>query len=220
MIFVIITKNLKGKEKINYIALALFTLFLHSMIDFNLSFMYMLVFFFAFLGTIRSKEKEYKILEICAKILVTVLIVISTYFATEMVIDKTKYSEKYIFNQMIETGNIEEKLDEMINRRKYVSHINEISYLLEREDLEKEEYQKMFDVLKSEEYLLNNNIYLKVKEIEIYKKLLDNIDIKEEIIKEISYVKEMLKNPEKHRITFEEIDNYLKILNEIEKEVK
>ena len=190
------------------------------MIDFNLSFMYMLVFFFAFLGTIRSKEKEYKILEICAKILVTVLIVISTYFATEVVIDKTKYSEKYIFNQMIETGNIEEKLDEMINRRKYVSHINEISYLLEREDLEKEEYQKMFDVLKSEEYLLNNNIYLKVKEIEIYKKLLDNIDIKEEIIKEISYVKEMLKNPEKYRITFEEIDNYLKTLNEIEKEVK
>lgn len=219
LIFIILIKNLRQNGKWNYIALALITLFIHSLIDFNLSFMYMLVFFFVMLGTINNEEKEYKILDILTKILLIVLLVISMYFAVELTIDKTKYSQEYIFNQMIETGNIEENLDKMVSRRKYVSHINEINELLEKEDLTNDEYLKIYNLLKDEEYLLNKNVYAKIKEIETYQRLLKNVDTKESIIREIDNVRNMLKEPEKYRLTFEEIEAYTKKLYEIEEEV-
>ena len=181
--------------------------------------MYMLVFFFVMLGTINNEEKEYKILDILTKILLIVLLVISMYFAVELTIDKTKYSQEYIFNQMIETGNIEENLDKMVSRRKYVSHINEINELLEKEDLTNDEYLKIYNLLKDEEYLLNKNVYAKIKEIETYQRLLKNVDTKESIIREIDNVRNMLKEPEKYRLTFEEIEAYTKKLYEIEEEV-
>lgn len=216
------------------ILLAIIVLFIHSTIDFELSFMYMLVVLFALLAMTHDEEKNYKIVDIVAKVLIFVLLAFAVYFDSRVCVSKyikteeDPYSQEYIYSR-IQTGeSFKKDVDEMISRRRYVSHINEFENLIYSKELNEDEYYKIYEVLKGEEYLLQDNVYMKVREIELYKEILNNLDknierynnCKNSIIQEIENTKELLDEPEKCRLSFEEIELYEKDLEQIKEEVE
>ena len=243
LIFIYIVKKLidelKKKDKDLFkisIILSFIILFIHSTIDFNLSFMYMLVIFFILLALINNEEKNYKVIDIISKVVIVLLSIICICFNSNICISKyikkeeNPYSQEYVYNLLEKENdiNIKENLDEMVDRRKYVSHISEFKTLIYSKALNEEEYYKMYEIIKSEENLLKYDAYMRLEEIKLYNQILNELDvnldkynsIKDNIILRIEKEKELLNEPLKCRLNLEEIDNLNKELEKIENEVK
>ena len=226
-------KKDKNLTKISII-LGAIVLFIHSAIDFNLSFVYMLVIFFTLLAIAHDEEKDYKIVDMFSKVLVVILLIIAIYFDTRVCISKyikneeNPYSQEYIYKRLEAGEEFSKNIDEMVKRRKYTSHVNEFKKLIYSDKLNEDEYYELFEILKSEEYLLKNDVFMKYQEIQLYKELLEKFDkniekyneCKNTIVSEIESTRKLLENPEKCRLSFEEIEEYKINLNEIENEVK
>ena len=243
LIFIYIVKKLidelKKKDKDLFkisIILSFIILFIHSIIDFNLSFMYMLVIFFILLALINNEEKNYKVIDIISKVVIVLLSIICICFNSNICISKyikkeeNPYSQEYVYNLLEKENdiNIKENLDEMVDRRKYVSHISEFKTLIYSKALNEEEYYKMYEIIKSEENLLKYDAYMRLEEIKLYNQILNELDVnldkynsvKDNIILRIEKEKELLNEPLKCRLNLEEIDNLNKELEKIENEVK
>ena len=215
------------------IMISILVLIIHSCIDFDLSFMYMLILLFTLIATLEMENKDYKKLDLVMKIIVVFLITISIYFNAKIClsiyVDKKEnpYSVEAVYNNLVLDDNFSDNIDEIIKRRKYISHINLFRKLMYEKDLKESEIIKLYDVIKSEKQLSPNDTFEKLNRINFYKDILlkikDNYiheDCKNNILLEIKEVKKLLSNPEKCRLGLDEIECCNEILEYIEKEVK
>ena len=237
-IFIFILKSIINiiKQKENNltntsIVIAILALLVHACIDFDLSFMYMLILFFTLLATMNMKEMPEKEMLLigqnehinryfdnCMKVITIILLIIAIYFDTRICMNQIRgkenpYSAEIIFNQLQIDENFSDSIDKIVDRRKYTSHIDMFEDIIEEGNLTEDAYIKLFDVLKSEKEVLKNDAYGKLREIYMYQYIVSNINQNEqkkdeciqEIFSEIESTKELLNNPEKCRLSLEEI---------------
>ena len=229
-IFIDLIKNKKADIMQFSIFLALMVILAHSLLDFDLSFMYMLVIVFTFIAMLDKKEKNYKKLEYFIKIVVSIFLIVAIYFDTKICVYKfikeqeNPYSVDIILNNLDTENNFLNDIRKIVDRRKYTSHAYLFTTIVDRNKLEEEEYLELYNIIKSEENLTRNNIELKMNELDFYEKILKNIsnsskiyeDCKNAMILEIEQIKELLEDPEKARLSFEEIEEYKEDVTEIE----
>ena len=213
------------------IILAVLILFIHSCIDFELSFMYMLIVLFTLIAMIETKNKDYKYIDIFMKIIIIIFVIISIYFSIRICVnmyikhEENPYSVEYAYNN--QNSGFSTYIDEIVERRKYVSHVNLFEQILNENNLNESEVIKLYEVIKNENNISRNDVYEKINRINFYQeiilKLADDskyVECKQQIIQEIEEIKELLINPEKCRLSFEEIENCSEIIEDLEKEVK
>lgn len=200
--------------------------------------MYMLVITFILIATIDKKQEEYSKLDIIMKIAITIFLTIAIYYNTTICISAIKkeanpYSMEYICKNIKNDENFSKNLKEMVSRRKYYSHITIFNNILLNQNLDETQYMEIFNILKSEKHLLKNDVYAKIQEIDIYLGIISKIqqnesevqnskileDIKNEINEEIKSIKELLANPERSRLNFEQIEGCEERLKEIEQTI-
>ena len=215
----------------NSILIAILAIIIHSSVDFDLSFMYMLIMFFTLIAmvnknkdtivnnekfTISDKKKErYNKIDKCMKIIIFAVLIITIYFNSRICINLIKkeenpYSEEILYNHLQIDENFSKNIDKIISRRKYTSHTEMVDEIIRKENLTEENYIKLFEVLKSEKELFKNDVYGKIYRIYIYEDIILNInqnkqEYEQEILSEINSAKELLEKPEKCRLSSKEI---------------
>lgn len=228
----------KIKEKQNNvmqitIILSVLILLIHSCIDFELSFMYMLMVLFSLIAMIEFKESEHVYINIFTKVIVLIFVVVSICFNTHICVDiyfrnkENPYSVEALYNNLTIDQNFANTIDKIVQRRKYISHVDMFKEIMHKQNLSEEELVKLYEVIKNEKNISRNDVYEKLNRIEFYKDILlnmkDNLKYKEcksNILQEILEVKDLLNNPEKCRLSLSEIKRCNEILENIEKEVK
>ena len=213
------------------IILAVLVLFMHSCIDFELSFMYMLIILFTLIAIIEVENKEYKYLDVFMKIVVITFVSIAIYFNTKICIytyvknEENPYSVEYAYNN--KSGEFSTYIDKIVERRKYVSHVDLFTKMLYENNLNENDIIKLYDIIKNEKNISRNDVYEKMNRIDFYKKVLIKLtdvskytECEQQILQEIIETKELLSEPEKCRLSLEDIEDCKENLEQIEKEVK
>ena len=229
--FIQIIKNKQYNVSQISIILAVLVLFMHSCIDFELSFMYMLIILFTLIAMIEIENKDYKYIDIFMKIFIIILISISIYFNTKICIytyikdEENPYSVEYAYNN--KSGEFSTYVDEIVERRKYVSHVDLFTKMLYENNLSESETIKLYEVIKNENNISRNDVYEKINRINFYQQVLLKLtdkskyaECKQQILQEIIETKELLSEPEKCRLSLEDIEDCKENLEQIEKEVK
>ena len=213
------------------IIIAVLVLLAHSCIDFELSFMYMLIVLFTLIAVIEMENKDYKYLDLFVKVVVIIFVVLSIYFNINICVhmyfkhEENPYSVEYIYNNL--NSEFSTYIDKIVTRRKYISHVNTFRRITHERSLNENEIIKLYEVIKNENKISRNDVYEKINRINFYQEILleltDNfeyIECEQQILTEIKEIKELLNEPEKCRLSLEEIENCNEIIKNIEKEVE
>ena len=229
--FLKLFKNQKLNVIETSIVVSLLTIIIHSCIDFDLSFMYMLIILFTLIAMIDKKEQTYNKLDIFIKVLTSIFIISSLYFNIKICINELKgeenpYSIEIIYENLKNDKNFSKNIDEIVKRRKYYSHVSMFSQII-TDELTEDNCIKLFDVLKNEKDLLKNDAEKRIGEIEIYQNILTKVEkdtnkkneIKNEILSEINITKDILNEQERCRLSLEKIANYNAELQKIQESI-
>ena len=242
-IFLLVFTLIKNKERKSLrigIVLAISTLLLHSFMDFELSFMYLLIVLFSLLACTteikNGKEDNKKVITYIENLICIISIIVAIYFASNVAFYQyikgagNPYSEEFIYNNLSFDDSFSAQIDELVNRRKYVSHVEMFGELISENTLTNEQYIKLLDVIKNEKQISQADVEIKISRIYFMKNILDNLyeggpdneiieEYTNEIGVEINEVRELLNQPEKCRQSFDSISFYEKNLDDIEKEL-
>ena len=243
-IFILVFKLIKNKERGSLrvgIVLAISTLLLHSFMDFELSFMYLLIVLFSLLACTteieNGKEDNKKVITYIENLICIISIIVAIYFASNVAFYQyikgagNPYSEEFIYNNLSFDDSFSAQIDELVNRRKYVSHVEMFGELISENTLTDEQYIKLLDVIKNEKQISQADVEIKISRICFMKNILDNIyegysdnevieEYTNEIWVEINEARELLNQPEKCRQSFDSISFYEKNLDDIESKLK
>ena len=211
------------------ILIVILSLLGHSCIDFDLSFMYMLVILFTLIAMLEFEEKECKFTEYISKIIVLVILVNSIYFSSKINYcihickSENPYSIEYSYTKLDVNQEFSENIDKIVNRRKYISHANMFLYIIEKNKLNEEQYIKLYNIVKNEKDYIEKTIDIKISRIEFYKKFLNSVvnnkevleESRENLLVEMEEAEEILDNPEKNGINTNELQRYLEELERL-----
>lgn len=228
-IIVEIAKKILSKNKIDEnqfaLLLSICILLIHSFIDFDMSFMYILVVFFILLAINDFKEINYKKIEIIMRITIIGIMLVALYFDVNILYNenilknKNPYSEEYEYDKIV---NGQSSITNMISRRKYHSHIKILRKLESEIDLTDKQQEEIFNIIKQEEKISRCDIFEKIDRVEyIYEKIrnINNEDLKskyKELLKEeINKANKLLDDPEVCRLGLEQIDYYKEKLKNV-----
>lgn len=217
---------LRTKEKDIYIRIALIVLMLHSCIDFDLSFMYMLIIFFTMIACTDFQTEDKKTHEIISRIITIIILFIAIYYDLKIFVfqfikkQDNPYSTEYIINQL-DIQNEEkfcEDIEKVKSRRKNILYEEVWTDLLQK-DLTEKEIDKIFEIIKRDRDVQKYNFKSRLMQIENLREI-KNKSKNTEIINECDEIinqetKEMLnllQNTEKFRVDVNEKENYIEYL--------
>ena len=247
-VFILVFKLIKNKKRRNLrigIVLAISILLMHSFMDFELSFMYLLIILFSLLACTTEvnnereycKENKFKIITYIENLICIISMIVATYFASNVIFNQyikgvgNPYSEEFVYNNLSFDKNFFSQIDELVNRRKYMSHVEMFGEIISENTLTEEQYVKLLEVIKNEKQISQTDVEMKISRIYLMKYVLDNLyeenqynEIIEkctnEIVEEINEARVLLNQPEKCRQSFDSISFYERNLDDIERELK
>ena len=199
---------------------------LHSFIDFDLSFMYMLIIFFSMIACTDFQTENKKAYEIILRIVTIIILLIAIYCDIKIFVfqfikkEDDPYSTEYIINQL-DIQNEEkfcEDIEKIKGRRKNILYEEVWTDLLQK-DLTEKEIDKIFEIIKRDQDVQKYNFKSRLMQIENLRKIKNkskNIEIINEcdeiINKETKEMLNLLQNTEKFRVDVNEKENYIEYL--------
>ena len=225
LVVFLIKQFIKDKKNKNYINIDIYIiliiLLLHSMIDFNMSFMYIMMLFFIFVAMISAKEKEarFKRKSYIINILMISIILLNLYANTMFMLEKTRkedFVDENINDILVKLEeepykNDLENIYKMINVLDTNENIDEYKEYIDKiyEELLKRENVNRFDI----KYHINRLSTIKrIEEVLENKGVDEYLDIFKNLENsEIDYISNLL-NDKRTRLDIEEKEKYKNIL--------
>ena len=218
VIIILIVWFIKDRKNNLAIIIAVFLLLIHSFVDFDMSFLYIMMLAFILLGIISSSHEEIKMNKIINITISVILILIFTLTGV-IGICKILKTEPNLHFKIMELVN-NQQYNEAINlfkenqkTERYITNFSEIINI-DFEKVNDENLNYLYEILSK--IPVTTNVEYNMQKNELIKQIINktqNREIKEKFMKVIVEQNEanieMIKNKEKNRLTDKEIDNYL-----------